>query len=55
MRAENDDKLITLLKNEVRRLEQGGGAKTASKGGMQPAGEVPDAVKLKAENGRLRN
>ena len=51
---ENDDKLITLLKNEVRRLEQGGGAKSASKG-MQPAGEVPDAVKLRGENGRLRN
>ena len=46
----NDDKLIQLLKNEVRRLEQGG-AKPA-KGA--PA-EVPDGVKLKAENARLKN
>ena len=41
------------MKNEVRRLEQGGGGKAIASKAV--AGEAPDVAKLRAENGRLRN
>jgi hypothetical protein len=59
---ENDDKLITMLKSEIKRLESAKGVKstlsggpTISGGGASSAMDVPEIAKLKAENGRLRN
>jgi hypothetical protein len=58
---ENDDKLIQMLKSEIKRMESAKGVKsqltgggTASVAGSQQS-QVSDIAKLKAENGRLKN
>lgn len=58
---ENDDKLIAMLKSEIKRLETAKGVKSQLSGGAgiamgsSSAVEVSDVAKLKAENGRLKN
>jgi hypothetical protein len=60
--VENDDKLIQLLKTEIKRIEATKGVKstlsggaTTGAGGALSANEVSEIAKCKAENGRLRN
>lgn len=59
-KTENDDKLIQLLKTEVKRLEALKGVKSTLQQAaqqMMPASpsDLTEVAKLKAENGRLKN
>jgi len=56
-KTENDDRLITMLKAEVARLEQLKQVKSTLNSGMrlQPLGQTDELTKLRGENGRLTN
>lgn len=57
-KTENDDKLITMLKSEVQRLEHIKQVKsTLNTGGvrLKPLSQTDDVTRLTGENGRLRN
>ncbi len=56
-KTENDDRLITMLKAEVARLEQLKQVKSTLNSGMRlkPLSETDEATKLHGENGRLKN
>ncbi|CDW71896.1 UNKNOWN [Stylonychia lemnae] len=63
-KTENDDKLIQMLKAEIKRIESAKGVKSQlSSGGIsttssvksQQQDTVPEFAKMKAENGRLKN
>lgn len=56
-KTENDDRLITMLKSEVARLEQLKQVKSTLNSGMRlkPLSETDETTKLFGENGRLKN
>lgn len=56
-KTENDDRLITMLKSEVARLEQLKQVKSTLNSGMRlkPLTETDEATRLRGENGRLKN
>ena len=62
-KTDNDDKLIAMLKSEIKRLESSKGVKSKLSGGplgneggsSSSAINVSEATKLRAENGRLKN
>ena len=56
-KTENDDRLITMLKSEVARLEQLKQVKSTLQSGMRlkPLTETDELTKTKGENGRLKN
>lgn len=57
-KTENDDKLINMLKDEVRRLEQLKGVKSSLQGGKGvplQQNSTDELIKLRGENGRLKN
>ena len=56
-KTENDDRLITMLKSEVARLEQLKQVKSTLNSGMRlkPLSETDELTRLRGENGRLTN
>jgi len=52
-KTENDDKLIKMLKEEIKRLEQSKGVKSQLTGKAEQP--VPEIAKLKNENVKLKN
>ena len=56
-KTENDDRLITMLKSEVTRLEQVKNVKSTLNSGMRlkPLAETDELTRLRGENGRLIN
>ena len=56
-KTENDDRLITMLKAEVARLEKLKQVKSTLNSGMRlkPLSETDEGTRLRGENGRLTN
>jgi len=56
-KTENDDRLITMLKSEVSRLEALKQVKSTLHSGMRlkPLAETDELTRVKGENGRLSN
>jgi hypothetical protein len=56
-KSENDDKLIQMLKDEIKRIENVKGVKGALQTGhkMEVRPVDDELIKLRGENGRLRN
>ena len=53
-KTENDDKLIAMLKSEIKRLESAKGVKSQLSGSVT-ATDNNESVKLRSENARLKN